>query len=532
MKETILATGASEGNGKIVVLRPSCLSLAFIKNKMISPQLNQMSFHYKKYLSGVYVISFIALLSAVMHAPHFSKDIISGHVWRQTQTQSTIISFYEEDFNILNPRRNERGNGDGIFRMEFPLFQWLAAGLLKIFGKYVMVVRLFAFVIGLFSILGMYRLLEELFGDRTKAAIGAWAFNFSPAFYYYTICPMPDNLALCFSIWGIVFFLSWMNQQSIYKIVLSGLFIALGALCKLPFVLYYTFPVAYFLWKFYKEQWGVKNLLLLSLLLSFILLPLLWYVNVVLGWHGNGIVQGMMNNNESASVLIGYLWDNLISILPEMLLNYGSVLFFLAGFYYAVQLKKYRDYRFGMLAAWGLSIIAYFVFEINMITNDHDYYSFPFYPLLFILVSFGAYHLLHSEANFVRYLAITLMLILPVTTLLRMQSRWREDSPGFNKDVLMYKTELQNAAPKDALCIVGNDISHFIFFYHLDKKGWGFDNDQLDTENIKEMINQGAQYLYSDTRSIDENPEISLLLEHLILEKGSMRVYKLKSKDI
>ncbi len=491
-----------------------------------------MSPSFKKYLSPIYVIPFIALVSVAMHFPHFSKDIISGHVWRQAQTQSTIISFHEEDFNILNPRRNERGNGDGIFRMEFPLFQWLAAGLLKIFGKHVIVVRLFVFLIGLFSVFGIYRLLEELFHNRIKAAIGAWAFNFSPAFYYYTICPMPDNLALCFSIWGIAFFLSWINNKSIYKIILSGLLIALGALCKLPFILYYSLPAAYFFWKFYTEKWNTKNLGLLALILTFVSLPLLWYINVLDGWHGNGIVQGMMNNNESTLVLLEYLWGNLISTLPEMLLNYGSVLFFLAGFYYAITLKKYQDYRFWLLAAWGLSIIAYFVFEINMIANEHDYYSFPFYPLLFILVSFGAYHLLYSDIKFVRYLAITLLFILPITTLLRMQSRWREDAPGFNKDVLMYKTELQNAAPKDALCIVGNDISHFIFFYHLDKKGWGFDHDQLNAANIKDMINQGAQYLYSDTRNIDENPEIVGLLDSLVMERASVRVYRLKKTDI
>ena len=45
----------------------------------------------------------IALISLVMHYEHFEKDLISIHTWRQTQTQSTIVNFYEEDFNIFNP---------------------------------------------------------------------------------------------------------------------------------------------------------------------------------------------------------------------------------------------------------------------------------------------------------------------------------------------------------------------------------------------------------------------------------------------
>jgi hypothetical protein len=490
----------------------------------------KLTFH--KITSPFYTIGFILLVSACMHAPHFSKDIISGHVWRQTQTMATVVSFYEEDFNILNPRRNERGNGNGIFRMEFPLYQWVAAALLKVFGNHVFVVRLLSFIIGLFSVFGIYRLLERFFQNQTKAAIGAWAFNFSPAFYYYTICPMPDNLALCLGIWGIVFFLTWVNTHTLACLFISGLFIAVAALCKLPFILYYVFPVSYLLHSFFKNEKKSKIAIQFIVLLQFIPLPLLWYANVMKEWHGNGIVQGITNNQESSIVLAGYLWDNLISILPEMLLNYGSVLFFLAGFYYAFVLKKYRNYRFWMLAAWGIAIIAYFIFEINMIKADHDYYAFPFYPLLFILVSFGAYHLLSANKKHIKYLAIILLAILPITTLLRMQSRWKEDAPGFNKDVLMYKSDLQKAVPKNALCIIGNDNSHFIFFYHLDKKGWGFDHDQLNAEQMKHMINNGAQYLYSDTRIIDTNPEIAELLDHLLMERASVRVYKLKSLDI
>ena len=69
----------------------------------------------KKLIYPVLIV--LALLSLVMHSGHFKKDLMGAHVWRQTQTQSNIINFYEEDFNILNPRRNSRGNTDGIFRM-------------------------------------------------------------------------------------------------------------------------------------------------------------------------------------------------------------------------------------------------------------------------------------------------------------------------------------------------------------------------------------------------------------------------------
>lgn len=77
---------------------------------------------WNKWLIGAAVI-----VSFLMHYKHFSKDLMSIHVWTQTQTQSTINSFYEEDFNILNPRRNDRGDTAGFLRMEFPLMQWTVA---------------------------------------------------------------------------------------------------------------------------------------------------------------------------------------------------------------------------------------------------------------------------------------------------------------------------------------------------------------------------------------------------------------------
>lgn len=146
-------------------------------------------------------------LSTAMHFSYFSRELTGFHVWRQTQTQSTIQNFYEEDMNILNPRKNDRGNGDGIFRMEFPLMQWSIAVLYKAFGSHLILTRLCMFLISIFSILGIYKLVLRLFNDFLTAKIAAWAFTFSPCFFYYAVNPLPDNLALCFAIWGLVHFL-------------------------------------------------------------------------------------------------------------------------------------------------------------------------------------------------------------------------------------------------------------------------------------------------------------------------------------
>ncbi len=467
-------------------------------------------------------------MSTLMHFKHFSKDLLSIHVWRQTQTQSTIINFYEEDMNIFNPRRNDRGETEGIFRMEFPLMQWLVAGQYKIFGNHLIVSRIFMFIIGFFSILGIYKLLDSLFHNTTLSVIGAWTFNFSPTFYYYTINPLPDNLALCCSIWGLALFFTWINYKRMINLIFSGVFLSIGALCKLPFIIYYIVPTIYFLILLFRNGFGKKVLLEILAVMILSILPLLWYISVIPNWHGNPIVKGMLNNKESASKLLDYFQHNLISTLPESLLNYGSLIFFLAGFYYLVKRKSYKNSKFILILSLCVVVLIYYFFEANAIAKIHDYYLFPFYPLLFILVAYGAYSLYTSGFRFNKYLTLILLVIVPFTCYLRMQGRWNLDSPGFNKDLLTHKTELRDAVPKDALVVAGNDESHFIFFYYIDKKGWGFHNDNLTSGKLHDMIEKGAEYMYTDSEKIINSEGIAQYLDKVILEKGTIKIYSLK----
>ena len=481
----------------------------------------------RKYLKNIVLLS-IVFISFIMHYQHFSKDIISIHSWRQTQTQSTINNFYEEDMNILNPRRNDRGNGDGIFRMEFPLMQWLVAGSYYVFGKSILVTRLFMFGIGLLSVLGMYKLLLILFEKEILAIFGAWAFNFSPSFFYYTINPLPDNLALCCAIWGLVMFFKWTESNKTKQLILCGILLSIGVLCKLPFILYFIVPAVYLLRNLFRSQQYKKNLLQGALVFMSLLFPLIWYITVIPQWGGNGIVSGMLDNSINFSTLVDFLTHNLISTLPELLLNYGSVLFFIAGFYFLFKKKAFRNSHFLLIIALSFSVLAYFLFEINMIAKIHDYYLFPFYPLLFMLVGYGAFNIYTTGKKSFKIITIALLFTLPITCYIRMYERWIPESPGFNKDLLEYKSELREIIPNDALVIVGNDVSRYISFYYIDKKGWGFDNDNLTSDKLKTMIDNGAEFMYSDSRKVDSSELITPYLDELILKKGSIKVFRLK----
>lgn len=489
-------------------------------------QLSGILFFLRKNALYILLIA-LPLISIAMHWRAFQADLMGRHAWRQAQTQTVIVNFYEEDFNILNPRSNARGSGDGIQRMEFPLMQWLFACFYKIFGNHLIITRILTFFTGIGSLAGMFFLLKNLFKDRLAALVGAWALQFSPSFFYFTVNPLPDNFALCCSIWGLAFFYHWYEKRKLINLLASGFFLCLATLSKLPFIIFFTVPFVSFLYELYRKKVLVTFAAQSLAVTVFIIPPAVWYAWVIPGWQGTDVVKGMLANQTPVRQLLQFALDNLISILPELLLNYASVPFFIAGFYYLIVRKAYRDPRFLPLATLGIAAILYFLFEINMIANVHDYYLFPFVPLLFILVSYGALHWLNGSANTARA-ALFLLLLLPVTAHLRTKNSWNPDAPGFNKDWLLYKNELRAVSPRNALCVVGNDVSYQIFFYHLDKKGWAFTDDRLTVQRLNAMIYEGAQYLFSDTRQIDENPGIRPMLDSLVLEKGSVRVFRLR----
>ena len=465
-----------------------------------------------------------------MHLHVFKLDLIGYHVWRQTQTQSTIESFCNEDFNILNPKINNRGDGDGIFRMEFPIMQWVFACFYKIFGDHVIISRILTFLIGLFSVWGIYLLLYNIFKLYPIALIGAWCFGFSPVFYYYTMNPLPDNLALCTSIYGMAFFFKWIDNRKYIDIIWSAFFISIATLAKLPFIVFMGGIGGYLIVNI--RRIGVNNSIKVCLIfLCFLSMPFMWYLKVVGTWQGNGIVKGVLSVKKSdISNLFDILQGNILSTLPELLINYGSLLFFFVGFVALIFHKKYKNKLFPIMFFWGISVLLYFLFEMNMIGTVHDYYMFPFLPLLFIIVAYGSNILIvHSKPAF-KIIGLIAVFILPFTAYLRADHRWNTTDPGFNRNLMIYKNDLRKAVPDNLLCIVGDDESSYIFFYYINKKGWSFDNDDINGGSLKMMINKGARYLYTDSKKVEGDTGITNCINKLVLQRGDINVYELKEK--
>lgn len=472
----------------------------------------------------------IPLISLVMHLHVFSLDLVGYHVWRQTQTQTVIDNFHKEDMSILNPRINAEPDTDRIRRMEFPLMQWFFALFYKILGNHLIISRLLSFIIGLFSIYGIYRVCGVLFRSKTAATLGAWTFCFSPVFYYYTVNPLPDNLALCCCIWMLVYLFRYYDSGKLSHVILSSVFLCIAALVKLPFIVYGAGIICCLLVALRKGRISTGRFLGLCALCILLIAPAFaWYAWVIPTWQGNGVVTGMLDNQQGVGKVFGFIQGHLVSTLPEMLVNYGAIIFFLAGFYFMFVNRVYRDSRWSILVAVAAGVTGYFLFEINLIEAVHDYYLFPFLPLIFLIVTYGAYHLSHQR-NLLRYITVLALLVLPVTAFLRANPRWNTEAPGFNPAYYQYKADIRILLPKDAIVVTGNSDNHFVPLYYIDRKGWTYNNDQLDEGLLQFYMSHRAAYLFADG-SLDKNDWIQPYLSNKIFDKGTLRVYQLKHKQ-
>lgn len=463
-------------------------------------------------------------ISVFQHYRVFSLDIIGYHSWRQTQTQTVIDNFYKVDFNILNPRLDDLHYPEGIYRMEFPLAQWLVACLYKLFGSHLFITRLFFYITIFISVFGMFKLTFVLTQNKLTSLLIAWFFLFSPVLYYYSVNPLPDNLALCFGVWSIYFWISYLKQHKNHLFILSCIFLTFSVAVKLPFIVF----GAMYLSKFYDKN-ALKTINIKYILIPFfIMIPTLaWYVWVIPTWGGNGVVRGLIDNDKTILQLLDIMQFNLFSTMPELLVNYATVPLLIIGFYFLFKKLNIKNNIHRSFVFISFLLIIYFLYEMHLIDRVHDYYLFPFLPILFLIVAYAIQSIFANPSSYLKYLILLSFLIAPITAYLRCNSRWNSESPGFTKEFLSCKKQLQEIIPVSSKVIVFGDDSRSIVLYHLQRKGWSLGQFGIKDKDFEEGIKRGATFVVTDCE-VDANQVFQRHVSDLLFKRNDVKLYLVK----
>lgn len=509
---------------------------------------------YKNWLSGPKIILFAFIISTLTHLPFLNLGPRSVHVWRQSNTLAVAKNFYTEKMDILNPRVDRRLNTNGVTGMQFPSYEYLVAIGYKIVGFHNWVHRIISLIISFWGALGMYFLAKYLIRNEIAAGFSALAYTFSPDLYYFGFSALPDILALACSIWGLYYFLTWFqiptnistntntdkqlaitNYQSATRYLLALIFITIAGLTKLQFLAigFFIAPLIFIYADVAKKK--IPHLIILGV--TTCLIPLLWYKRSVELIKSSGLADfGITFRPESSfNKGINTILQNIISDLPDLLLNYASFIVFFYSIFLFFQKKFWKSKWFIPMLSYSLALICYHIIELAQM-DVHSYYMMPYFPILFLMIAYGIANInLTKKSNylFVLFLIFTSPILASVRII---PSRWINSNPGIPIELYNEKSRLEiiNSIEQNNLCIIGPDVSGCIYFYHLNQKGFGFDNVKdlnLVKSNrtlLEEYVEMGATYLISNDENIMEINKLDSLF-FLKNKVGSFYIFKLKS---
>ncbi len=473
-------------------------------------------------------------LIIVSHAAFLTLPPKSMHLWRQCNTLAMARNLFEEGMNPLLPRVDNRLDTDGITGSQFPSFEFGLASLYWITGEQFWVQRSYCLLLAIFGMLGMYALAKQLTGNRLFSVLVAWTYAWSPLLFYYSITALPDDLALPCSIWGLFFFLKWVEQWVIHEqnntvwMIGSLVLLTLTGLTKIQYLAVGFFMATYL--GLQKDKLRLSHWLVFSGFgIICCALSITWYLyaNYLIEISGLKDFGLEFKPEDNFRRGLSTLFSNLTQNLPESLLNYASFGLLLAGCFYLFHSRNGNRTIRMSLFSWSLAFCCYHIIELRQM-EYHDYYMMAYLPLLALASAYGAWHLFQTKW---KHYALLLVLIQPALAFVRIvPSRFLTEETD-DKQVF-YQQEplnrLQHCVPQNALCVVGPDDSRCIYFYFLNKKGFGFGQEGIQGAQLKEYIQRGARYLYISENQIAENQDISPYLDHLICNERNFYVYSLK----
>lgn len=469
------------------------------------------------------------LLTFFTHFHILNVDVRGFHTWRQAQTMWNVRNFVRHDANIFNPRINSfNGGKDNIQRYEFPLLQYSIAIFQKVFGEKPIVFRLLMFFLAFFSLVGFYKLAFLCFNKALVAMLSTFSLAFSPCFFHYAYNPMPDGLALAGGIWYLYFLFKYKNSENLFDLVGASFSLLVATLSKLPFVMFSIVSIFLFIQYILNKRSLGKILVFCLIQILFILPALWWYLWVIQSWSGNPVLVGVFGNHLSNFEYFEILKYHKDIMFPRILLYPAIWLFFIFGVYYFF---KNGSFRSEIISLVFISFL-YLGLEFNAINTVHDYYLLPFLPWMFLIAGFG-FLFINNLSPYINYFVfIVFLAYVPINTVNSTKERWSLENSFANQDVIKYRSELENIISNEEICIILNDKSTYIFSYYIDKMGHIFSDDYLPIDWIPDMIiNHEVTHMYSDSRVIDQDAAFQKYVDTLLLEAGSIHVYKLKSKE-
>jgi len=478
---------------------------------------------------------FVYLVIVVSHLPFMNEPPRSVHVWRQVTTMAMARNLAEEGLNPLQPKVDRRYDTNGITGSQFLSYEFGLGILYKVFGFNESLARWWSLLFYLLIAGGMYAFVFEITKNRMYAFAGGWMLAFSPELFYHGINALPDILALAAMLWSLVYLLRWQEARKSGNLWLFFGCITLAGLTKLQFLSAGICALVLFLRAVFKKElnpaqiavWIFGGIISLASTAAWYIYAR--YLTKVSGLFEVGLVLNIEKDLDRVKTI---LFQNIVSDLPELLLGFGSAVFFLWGLFTFFK-ESYRHPYLFIFTSWSLLMLMFHYLVLAQM-EVHQYYMLSYLPLLFFVAVFGYSRLYRIYRN----VAVIVLMLAPIIAGLRIiPARWMPGKEGVLESFYDNETRAQISSlfkPEERI-IAGPDVSGCINFYFTHTKGFGFNNgmEKLSdtTKNgqyrIEDYIKRGASKILITDTSYFSNPIIRPYMKRILYKNDELMVGEL-----
>ena len=418
------------------------------------------------------------------------------HSWRQGWGMMIARNFYAVDFNIFYPLSNLCGeHSPDYFATELPLMQALMAAGYRVVGEQWWVGRLVNWSVSCLGLWYFSRLVSDLLTPRAGlyamiALIGSIVLTFSRKL-------MPDTFSLFLVIIGTYYLYHYLTAGRTYQLIIGGILVALGVLCKIPSVVVVTLLAVPYLKGALPPTRKVLTTAALGIAASLMAawyfywmphlqeistcFPLIYPVSFREGFD-------IVVNDLPAQTFMRFQWNAFYSKAPFTLFVLGLLL------------TGYRRQWRLLLAALAYSVLfMLFVFKTGTIFPTHSYYVIPYVPLMALFI--GA--LLDQSSWLPRRVSLMAGLALCVVPL----------SVTLADVGLVHHIEEVRLAPvldslgvaQDAKVMINGRWGEPTTMYYSGRRGWVTDNNHLTRYDwMADYRSKGLRYIIQDQRKLPD----------------------------
>ena len=518
----------------------------------------------------------LLLIIALFFLNFYSKTLFfrpgSVHQWRQADCLSIAKNYYEQGMHFFHPEIHFQGDMKGKAVSEFPILNFTAALLWKVFGEHEFLYRLMEYLLFVCAMFVLFNTLFRFFKSALLSVFSTSLLLTSPLLVYYSLNFIADVPALSLAIISFCYtyrFYQSANLRYFYIALSVGtLAVLMKASALIPFSILVLMVML--------ELTGIGKRIRSPQVFSGRWLPLvavLSSVALIVSWYQYALYYNDHNSNNIFLLTVLPIWNlteaeliynakMLFNNLFPMFLNKPMLLlFFILVMYVCANFKK-LDFvlRLSFLLS-ALFFVVYLMFFFQVF-SVHDYYLvnlmiFPVVTLFCTCSILSQQHFVHDNITFTRMLVLLLLVFNSFYAAAAYRNRIIEDDklahwfPFISEDenklakYLFWDygnqiKKLENFQPElrrhgitrtdRVLCMP--DQSFNIGLYFLDQKGYTAARDHVinDSTVLDRFLKKDLRYLILCDTNLKKERSFQRIRDHLqpFFTKDGVEVLKFK----